>query len=247
MRTALIITSAITLSGCATANGYVSVGASNRASEGTFLQPVVAASTVIEDSTGINTVYWASLTEQQRRNIYNGATMTVQVERQDASGGFTVLPGVVAVSRGQYRLRYRYQLYRETFCQPTNPGAGSVRVGVGVDIRIALSSKQGSLSVGSLVPLVGAVAAKKATGSLSINLIGAGSTSSLMQSYLTGGSELTLDSVTKAMESLKVMQAVLDDKTQPTNPSYLEVFEKSPGSCNSTPNLPAAVSKTAST
>lgn len=243
MKKAALLSLSLLLAGCS-ANLSPSIREiPNAESEGVFLQPVVAPATIIEDHTGTKTVYWSSLTELDRRKIYNGSKMDLQVEQQNASGGFSLLPGAVSVSKGKYRLRYRYQLYRETYCKPGNPEAGSVRVGVGVDIRIVLDSKQGSLSVGGLAPIVGAVAAKKASGSLSINLIGAGTTSSLMQSYLTAGSELTLESVTKAMEALKVMQAVLDDQSQPTVPSYLQLFEKTPGSCSSTPNLPVPVAK----
>jgi hypothetical protein len=233
---------AMCLAGCSTTNStdplarypanYPPVGP-----EGLLDGTEAEKTTIIENGVKKD-VFWSTLSESQRRALYSSQSVVIAVSRIESNGSLVPLPGAVSVGKGNYDLLYRYQLYRQTPCRTDNSAAGSVRVGVGLTIRARFQSKSGSLNLSTLVPLAASASAKKANGRIQIDAIGIGGGSPTLASYLGGGTEINIDSVTKALESLAVVKAVIENPSNITTPSYLQLLETTPGSCSGGDNIP---------
>jgi hypothetical protein len=192
---------------------------------GEFLQPAIAPFTWTYSEAGAKRTFWETLdTEAERRALYNGADTAYGVWRLTEDGRVQALGSTAQVDRGRYRLRYRFQIYRETHCNPIAPASGTIRTGVALQVLADIDTTARNLDVSSLSPIAAAVRDNRVSGTISVSVIGIGATDGFLSSYLTNGTELTIQSVARAMEALAVMQALLNDETVNTVPSYLQIF-----------------------
>lgn len=203
-----------------------------------LLDGTEADKTTIIENGATKEVFWRALTEAQRRSLYGNQSVVIAVSKVETNGSLTVLPGSVSIGKGTYDLLYRYQLFRQVPCVPDRPEAGSVRIGVGLTIKARISSKKGSLSLANLGPLAMAASHQDAAGRIEISSVGIGGQSATLASYLGSNADISIESVTKAMEALAVVKAVLENKDVQTTASYLQLLEGTPGSCRATPNVP---------
>lgn len=199
------------------------------------LPPSVAQKTQRFQGGRMVDVYWAALTESERRNLYSAVVLNTVVEQRNTNGSFSVAPVGAGYSKGFYRVTHEVFLGQQVACQPSNPNAGVVKMGVLLEVQILLESRKTGLEISNLVPLAAAVSDNKVKGNLSIKLWGFGANSGVLNSYLSPGGQLDMQSVTKAMEAIAVARAILEDKATVTTPYYIELTESSAGSCNGSP------------
>lgn len=204
------------------------------------LPPTVAQKTQRLMNGQMTDVYWAALTEAERRSEYSAVVLNTTVERQNTSGTFSVLPASANYSKGSYRVTHEVFLGKQTACQPSTPSAGVVKTGVLLEIEMNLLSKKKGLNISNLVPVLGGISRNKLSGTLAIRMWGFGAASGILNSYLTPSGELSLESVTDAIEATAVARAILEDPTSQTTPYYIELIENSLGSCDGSPIIDEA-------
>ena len=187
--------------------------------------------TIIENGAPVSK-YWASLTEEQRKTQMDQTDTVIQIEQRDTSGGITLPAGSVSVNKGLYRVSFTFMRFVNEPCIPSDPSAGYVRTGVGLEASLNIRSNKKNLNVSGLIPLVGAAADNKISGNMQIRTVGITSTSQVLSGYLGNNLQLSPESLGKAMESLAVVRAVLEDDKTTTSPNHMAVTESGPGSCS---------------
>lgn len=208
----------------------------------TFLDPVEAEKTTIVKSDGTTEeVYWANLSEDQRRGYYSVGRTDVAITRRQKDGTLQFLPGAASISKGSYEIQQLYHLSRSVPCDPKDPSLGNKRVGIAMRLKARINSSRKDIGLsGSLLGLAAAASDDKVSGSLTLETIGIGAQSGTLQNYLGAGMELDFESITRAMEAFAVMRAVLEDETVQTTPHTLLLVESWPGACSGVANPAAA-------
>jgi hypothetical protein len=183
--------------------------------------------------------YWAALDEKTKRELMPNDEAFVQIKQKDAGGSLSILPLSVSYKKGNYNLLFRWQKYRADVCVASQPNAGRIRTGIGLEIVAEITSKKNGLNLTNLGALTAAAEREHISGSIAIKQIGLGSSSPTLATYMTNFS-LNREGVTKALEAIAVAKAVLENLSNKVTPHYLAITEASPGSCTS--NVPVKLS-----
>ena len=204
----------------------------------TRLSPSVAQRTQRVENGQMVDVYWAALSETDRRKLYSAVVVDTIIEQRDSNGTFSVAPLGARYSKGYYRVTHEVFLGQQVPCRTDISNAGVVKMGVKLEVQIELQSRKSGIDIASLVPLAAAASDEKVSGRLAIRLWGFGATSGILNSYLTSGGQLNLQSVTRAMEAMAVARAILEDPNAITTPYHVELIETTEGACNASPLAP---------
>lgn len=184
-----------------------------------LIEPMRAGQTEIIEAGQPVQRYWASLPQSDVRRELDLTETVIQVERVGRSGSITPAFGSVSVSKGTYRVSFLYMQYKNQACG----AGGTVRVGVGMEVRAVVETDARKLTLSSLLPLVAAAEDNKVSGSLLVRTIGITSGSSVLSGYVGQNLQLTTESLVKAMESLAVVRAVLESSDANLSPNFLAV------------------------
>lgn len=178
----------------------------------------------------ISTVNWASLDEVEKKRLMPSGDAYIEVSKIDSSGKFSILPFSSSFEKGNYSLVFRWQKYRNDFCDYNDRSAGRVLVGVALEISANIISRKSGLKLSDFGALSAAADKGWVQGSIRIRQIGLGSTSPTLGSYLTNF-ELSEAGVTKALEAIAVTKAVLENDKNYLTPHLLAYQENREGSC----------------
>jgi hypothetical protein len=199
----------------------------------TPLEPVAAANISYVDSNGqTQTKPWAALAEPLKRSLLPNAEAFVQIQQEDTSGNFSIVPIGGSYNKGTYRMLFRWQQFRTDYCNPAKPAAGTIRTGVALEIVAEIKTKKAGLNIANLGALTAAAEREKVSGNILIRQIGLGNSSPTLGTYMSNFA-LTREGVTKALEAIAVTKAVLENMDNKITPYYLSTTESSPGSCAS--------------
>lgn len=194
-----------------------------------YFTPTPASTVRIIDAvTGKPTdVYWATLTQEDVRRLYDGSDEQVELEQLDIDGSAQALPVTAEIKKATYRVKFYSYRYRTQPCAENSPGAGGIAVGTGMRITAEVTVTKASANITGLMGLSAAVQAGHAKGRIRIQTFGIASGTSSINSYLAvSATQLTPETIQKAVEALGVIKAVADTPSVTLSPNYL--FVESP-------------------
>lgn len=197
-----------------------------------LIEPIKATKTTVIENGAPVEKYWASLSEEQRRSLLDLTETIIQVEKRDAGGSITHAAGGITLDKGSYRVSFTYMRFINVPCLPNDPGAGIVREGIALEAAVEMKSSKSGLNIGSIIPIIIAAENKKLSGNIQVRTVGMTTSSAVLSGYLGQNLQLTTESLARAMESLAVVKAVLEQNETTTSPNYLAFREVKPGACS---------------
>lgn len=196
-----------------------------------LLTPFPVAKVIYFDNAGTeHDVPWATLTGAVQRSQLPNESLFVEIRRVTQDGSISILPVQVTASKGEYEFVYRWMKYRTQYCSATDQSAGFMRVGVGLDVVIRVSTRKSNLNVSGLGPVTAAARDSKFTGSLNVDTIGLGTNSAALAGFL-GNSGISEESANDAGKAIAVVKAVIENNETILTPHTLSVIERTPGAC----------------
>ncbi len=196
-----------------------------------LVDPFPVSKVKYEDEKGVEqTASWSSLSGQVQREQLPNEYLFVETRKFEGGANFSIVPVKVAGTKGSYELVFRWMKYRVEYCSLSDPAAGHVRIGVGMNIVMTVVTKKGNLDVSGLGPVSAAAWANQVGGTISVGTIGLGTSSKVLSGFLTSSS-ITEDTVDNADKAIAVVRAVIESSDTKLTPHRLAVVERTPGAC----------------
>ncbi len=175
---------------------------------------------------------WTNLTRAQRLGWLALQEAKTKVYRKNADGSLSYLSGSISGGKGEYVVTQYIMIYNTQPCVPGDWTKGVDRVGVAIRVQAEVKTKKAGLNLGSIIPLGIVASSNKVEGQLTINSWGISSPNGVFNSYLGfAGKVENPDAISKAVESLAVGNAIMQDDDTEFLPYTLTRQEASPGSC----------------
>ena len=193
-----------------------------------YFTPTPAGQVVVEFD-GAQTTFGA-IDSTKMGTFLSQVDESLEIEQFDASGTGTTPIAGGSVNKGNYRVTYYYYRYRTVPC-PGGPGSGGIAIGVGLRVTATFKSVKTNVSVSGFMPLAIAASASKISGKIRIEQSGISSGTGAISSYLSGASDMSPESIRKAVESFGIVKAVFETPSLTLTPYYLFVESNDIGKC----------------
>jgi len=195
---------------------------------------LVLAPTAVDDEMLIwegRSVRWDSLEQDDIRTALSNIEEEVTVEEINSAGQLSLLSQTAGLRRGRYRVTYAWRRFRSQTCDPQNPAAGSLAVGVVMTVVADVTTTAGNVNLSGLLPLAAALERNHVQGRLRVLSYGISSGSASISPYLQSASALTPDAIRRAVESFGVVKAVADTPSVVLTPVFLFMDAQDQGAC----------------
>jgi len=192
------------------------------------------APTAVDDETllwGGQSVRWDSLEQDDIRAVLNNIEEEVTVEEINSAGQLSLLSQTAGLRRGRYRVTYAWRRFRSQACDPQNPAAGSLAIGVVMTVVADVTTTAGNVNLSGLLPLATALERNHVQGRLRVVSYGISSGSASITPYLQSASALTPDAIRRAVESFGVVKAVADTPSVVLAPVFLFMDAQDQDAC----------------
>lgn len=211
-----------------------------------LLTPFPVGMVKYTDAAGVEkTVAWSTLSGKEQRAQLPNEDLFIEIRRVKQDGTISILPAKVTAGRAEYQFLYRWMKYRTEYCSPANQQAGYMRVGVGLDIKVDVSTRKAGLNVSGLGPLMASAEDDRFRGSLNISTVGLGTNSGALAGFL-GNAGISEHAAAEADKAIAVVKAVIENNETLLTPHQLAVIERTSGACSGDV-APAAVPTTKQT
>lgn len=215
------------LTGCATTSGEAfnsSVVGGQGYREFVPVEPLESPKVTFYDNTGKEvTKAWAQLSNEQIRKILPNIYTDISVAKRDSSGNLTYLVAKATAEAGDYVVVMDYTKYRQesVIDKSTKNELGLGRVGVGLRMTAEVHTSKANIDLGSIFALGVAAATNKLTGSLSVHIIGIGTTD--VDNLTVTNAKIDETSIQKTLEGMAAIKAKIADSGTTLTPQILWV------------------------
>lgn len=175
---------------------------------------------------------WTSLTQLQRRGWLALQEAKTAVYRKNNDGTLSYLSAGLTGSKGDYRVIQYIMIYNNQPCTGNDWSKGIDRIGIAIRVQADIKTKQSGLNLASILPIGLSASSNRVEGQITINSWGISSPNAVFNSYLGfAGKVENPDAISKAVESLAVGNAILQNNDTEFLPYILTRQEATPGSC----------------